>query len=105
MSDWKVNMESTQKWLKVRSGLYRAVGSWLTCAALYAFSSGPCPFCGKAGCPGGAASAGVVGGLIGLGAPLLARIKDWRSSNSIAQGTTSTGSVQSPLSTHEEVQF
>ncbi len=35
---------------------------WLIFAGVYA-SSSVCPFCGQAGCPVGAASAGVVGGV------------------------------------------
>ena len=59
---------------RVKPTLARAIGSWFACAALYAFSSGPCPFCGKADCPGGPASAGIVGGLIGIGVPFLAKL-------------------------------
>jgi hypothetical protein len=50
---------------------------WLIFSGIYA-SSSFCPFCGQAGCPVGAASAGLVGGLfalvIGQGKVILARI-------------------------------
>ncbi len=50
---------------------------WLIFSGIYA-SSSVCPFCGQAGCPVGAASAGLVGGLfalvIGRGKVIMARV-------------------------------
>ena len=50
---------------------------WLIFSGIYAGSS-VCPFCGRAGCPVGAASAGLVGGLfalvIGKGKVIMARV-------------------------------
>jgi hypothetical protein len=50
---------------------------WLIFSGIYA-SSSVCPFCGQGGCPVGAASAGLVGGLfalvIGKGKAIIARI-------------------------------
>ena len=50
---------------------------WLIFSGIYA-SSSVCPFCGQAGCPVGAASAGLVGGLfaliIGKGKVIMARV-------------------------------
>ncbi|MGO8763098.1 MAG: hypothetical protein ACLP2P_16280 [Desulfobaccales bacterium] len=53
---------------------------WLIFSGIYA-STSVCPFCGQAGCPVGAASAGVVGGLfaliLGKGKVLLDYIMRW----------------------------
>ncbi len=45
--------------------LIRFLTWWLIFSGIYA-SSSVCPFCGQAGCPVGAASAGLVGGLFAL---------------------------------------
>ncbi len=53
---------------------------WLIFSGIYA-STSVCPFCGQAGCPVGAASAGVVGGLfaliLGKGKVFLDQVMRW----------------------------
>ncbi|MEO0184608.1 MAG: hypothetical protein ABIL20_02270 [candidate division WOR-3 bacterium] len=45
--------------------IFRLFGWWLGLSSLYAMFS-VCPFCGRQGCPVGAGSAGVVGGILTL---------------------------------------
>jgi hypothetical protein len=47
------------------SSLFRYFTWWLIFTGIYA-SSSVCPFCGRAGCPVGGVSAGLVGGLFAL---------------------------------------
>jgi hypothetical protein len=71
--------------------LCRFLTWWLIFSGIYA-SSSVCPFCGQAGCPVGAASAGLVGGLFALiisnaraGA---ARVKGWWARSRAAGSST-----------------
>lgn len=47
--------------LPIIGNLFRFLGLWLAFTGVYAMFS-VCPFCGQAGCPVGAGSAGVIGG-------------------------------------------
>jgi hypothetical protein len=52
--------------------LFRFFGWWFAFAGISSISV--CPFCGQTGCPVGASSAGILGGLMAL----LVQLKNWR---------------------------